>query len=108
MASGYGNHGGITRCFPFWQDVMACYVLNTTQESDAGKIKCRGYREDYYECLHHTKEIEKVARINEAIRRYQMGLGHAKDNAELASLGLVKGSYDPKKTDLRPDSVWKN
>ena len=48
---------GPSRCFPFWQEVLACYVTNTSPESDAGKIKCQPVLEDYYECLHHKKEV---------------------------------------------------
>jgi len=48
---------GVSRCFPFWQDLIACYVMNTNAESDSGKLKCLGPRDDYYECLHHTKEV---------------------------------------------------
>lgn len=79
MASGYGMHGGkhlytvifmrfrsaanrncsvgVGRCFPFWQEVMACYVVNTSAEDDSGKKKCSPVLEDYYECLHHKKEV---------------------------------------------------
>ncbi|KAK7425441.1 hypothetical protein QQZ08_008120 [Neonectria magnoliae] len=57
MASGYGMHGGPGRCFPFWQEVMACYVVNTTADDDSGKKKCSPALEDYYECLHHKKEV---------------------------------------------------
>jgi hypothetical protein len=86
MASGFGMHGGkhslecsalpkgkeevvgmtaneripspgVGRCFPFWQDVMACYVVNTSAEDDSGKKKCAPVLEDYYECLHHKKEV---------------------------------------------------
>lgn len=82
MSSGYGLHGGqcsldiqwhqfpqpdqLTdpnpspgpgRCFPFWQDVLACYVLNTSADDDSGKKKCGPVLEDYYECLHHKKEV---------------------------------------------------
>ncbi|RDA89634.1 hypothetical protein CP533_1953 [Ophiocordyceps camponoti-saundersi (nom. inval.)] len=56
MASGFGMHGGPGRCFPFWQDVLACYVVNTSPEDDSGKKKCALPLEDYYECLHHKKE----------------------------------------------------
>lgn len=48
---------GVGRCFPFWQDVMACYVVNTSAEDDSGKKKCSPVLEDYYECLHHKKEV---------------------------------------------------
>lgn len=83
MASGYGLHGGEcfidtqwlwgtglppvhrrltrcagpSRCFPFWQEVLACYVVNTSSEDDSGKKKCAPILEDYYECLHHKKEV---------------------------------------------------
>jgi hypothetical protein len=48
---------GPSRCFPFWQDVLACYVVNTSTEDDSGKKKCGPVLEDYYECLHHRKEV---------------------------------------------------
>lgn len=51
---------GPSRCFPFWQEVLACYVTNTSPESDAGKIKCQPVLEDYYECLHHKKEVRHL------------------------------------------------
>jgi hypothetical protein len=84
MASGYGMNGGksikaastprttsqtylrlttstwalgVGRCFPFWQEVMGCYVVNTTAADDSGKKKCGLVLEDYYECLHHKKEV---------------------------------------------------
>ncbi|KAL6158184.1 hypothetical protein ACJBU6_03984 [Exserohilum turcicum] len=57
MASGYGLAGGPSRCFPFWQEVLACYTTNTNAEDDSGKAKCAPILEDYYECLHHKKEV---------------------------------------------------
>lgn len=48
---------GPSRCFPFWQEVLACYVVNTNSEDDTGKKKCVPVLEDYYECLHHKKEV---------------------------------------------------
>ncbi|KAI5919102.1 hypothetical protein F4810DRAFT_714816 [Camillea tinctor] len=57
MASGYGLQGGPSRCFPFWQELLACYVVNTSAEDDSGKKKCAPALEDYYECLHHKKEV---------------------------------------------------
>ncbi|KAI3618534.1 hypothetical protein CBS9595_002897 [Malassezia furfur] len=50
MASGFGFNGGPSRCFSFWQDFRKCYV---TAES-AGE--CMPQKDDYLECLHHTKE----------------------------------------------------
>jgi len=51
------THTGPSRCFPFWQEVLACYVVNTDADNDSGKHKCRPVLEDYYECLHHKKEV---------------------------------------------------
>lgn len=51
------SHAGPSRCFPFWQEVLACYVVNTTSDDDSGKAKCSRPLEDYYECLHHKKEV---------------------------------------------------
>jgi NADH dehydrogenase (ubiquinone) Fe-S protein 5 len=48
---------GPSRCFPFWQEVLACYVVNTNSDDDSGKRKCVPVLEDYYECLHHKKEV---------------------------------------------------
>jgi len=48
---------GPSRCFPFWQEVLACYVVNTNTDDDSGKRKCAPVLEDYYECLHHKKEV---------------------------------------------------
>ncbi|KAH8924496.1 hypothetical protein BT69DRAFT_1241087, partial [Atractiella rhizophila] len=59
MASGTAFHGGPSRCFPVWQDFQKCY-LKAEKPSD-----CVGYKEDYYECLFHTKEIER----NRAIQK---------------------------------------
>lgn len=48
---------GPGRCFPFWQEVLACYVVNTTNEDISGQAKCSPALQDYYECLHHKKEV---------------------------------------------------
>jgi NADH dehydrogenase (ubiquinone) Fe-S protein 5 len=37
--------------------VLACYVVNTSTEDDSGKHKCKLVLDDYYECLHHRKEV---------------------------------------------------
>jgi hypothetical protein len=48
---------GPSRCFPFWQELLACYVVNSDSEDTSGKQKCVPVLEDYYECLHHKKEV---------------------------------------------------
>jgi len=37
--------------------MLACYVVNTEAGDDSGKKKCAPALEDYYECLHHKKEV---------------------------------------------------
>merc|ERR1711964_411638 len=69
MSSGYGQYGGVGRCFPFWQDVLACYVVNTSAEDDSGKKKCAFALEDYYECLHHKKEHARAVAMQTAFVR---------------------------------------
>lgn len=48
---------GPSRCFPFWQELLACYVVNTNTEDISGGKKCLPAMDDYYECLHHRKEV---------------------------------------------------
>ena len=48
---------GPSRCFPFWQELLACYVVNTNTDDISGGKKCLPVLEDYYECLHHKKEV---------------------------------------------------
>jgi len=91
MASGYGLNGGPSRCFPFWQEVLACYVVNTNAEDDSGKKKCLPVLEDYYECLHHKKEAAKILTLQNEFRRREMAA--PRDNApnagQIRSLGLL-------------------
>ncbi|GAA5902513.1 uncharacterized protein JCM6883_001430 [Sporobolomyces salmoneus] len=57
MASGFGYTGGRSRCFPFWQDFQKCYAgADSPQE-------CVLQKEDYLECLHHTKEVSRALKI---------------------------------------------
>ncbi len=50
---------GPSRCFPFWQELLACYVVNTDTGDMSGGRKCLPALEDYYECLHHKKEVRQ-------------------------------------------------
>ncbi|THH21172.1 hypothetical protein EW146_g356 [Bondarzewia mesenterica] len=51
MASGYGFHGGRSRCFAYWQEFSKCYAQTDSP------TQCRPQADDYLECLHHTKEV---------------------------------------------------
>ncbi|KAI1098536.1 hypothetical protein F4804DRAFT_121023 [Jackrogersella minutella] len=98
MASGYGLQGGPSRCFPFWQEVLACYVVNTSAEDDSGKKKCAPVLEDYYECLHHKKEAARVKALQVAYRKAEAS--SSRENAPTASqirnLGLLGKEEDTK------------
>jgi NADH dehydrogenase (ubiquinone) Fe-S protein 5 len=37
--------------------MLACYVVNSSDEDESAKKKCLPALEDYYECLHHRKEV---------------------------------------------------
>lgn len=51
---------GPSRCFPFWQELLSCYVINATDDDGTGKKQCAPALEDYYECLHHRKEARST------------------------------------------------
>ncbi|KAM0709825.1 hypothetical protein Q7P35_003866 [Cladosporium inversicolor] len=91
MSSGFGLTGGPSRCFPFWQDVLACYVVNTSTDDDSGKKKCGPVLEDYYECLHHRKEAAKITALQAAYRRKEAET--PRDNVpsadQIRTLGLL-------------------
>ncbi|KAF9302056.1 hypothetical protein BGZ74_005912 [Mortierella antarctica] len=59
MASGYGYNGGRSRCYPFWQEFHKCYALADKPE------ECVLQRDDYLECLHHSKEIIRTKTIQD-------------------------------------------
>lgn len=50
---------GPSRCYAFWQEVLGCYVVNAG-DGETGKKKCLPALDDYYECLHHKKEVRRV------------------------------------------------
>ncbi|KAJ5157327.1 uncharacterized protein N7482_008427 [Penicillium canariense] len=90
MASGHGLNGGPSRCYPFWQEVLGCYVVNSG-EGESGKKKCTPALEDYYECLHHRKEALRTMKMQAAYRKAEAA--HPRENApkaeQIRSLGLL-------------------
>ncbi|AEO56297.1 hypothetical protein MYCTH_2301055 [Thermothelomyces thermophilus ATCC 42464] len=99
MASGYGLNGGPSRCFPFWQELLSCYVINGAEEDGAGKRKCVPAMEDYYECLHHRKEAARVKMLQAAYR--QSEAKKLQENpptaGQIRNLGLLDKEEDTKK-----------
>ncbi|KAK3235722.1 hypothetical protein CYMTET_54095 [Cymbomonas tetramitiformis] len=60
MASGFGCRGGVQgRCYSTWMDFSEC--MSTT---DNPKL-CAEKREDYFECLHHRKEITRINAVTQ-------------------------------------------
>ncbi|OMO81924.1 Pre-mRNA-splicing factor SF2 [Corchorus olitorius] len=51
MASGWGINGNKGRCYDFWADFSEC-MSHCREPKD-----CALLREDYLECLHHSKEL---------------------------------------------------
>ncbi|KAL9535079.1 hypothetical protein SMMN14_01097 [Sphaerulina musiva] len=96
MSSGYGLAGGPSRCFPFWQEVLACYVVNASSEDSSGKKKCQPVLEDYYECLHHRKEAVKVAALQAAYRKREAATPRddAPSAGQIRGLGLLDASRE--------------
>ncbi|KAK4169069.1 hypothetical protein QBC43DRAFT_308640 [Cladorrhinum sp. PSN259] len=99
MASGYGLNGGPSRCFPFWQELLACYVVNTNEDDDSGKKKCLGPMEDYYECLHHRKEAARTLALQAAYRKAEARKlkENPPDAGQIRNLGLLDKEEETKK-----------
>ena len=88
MGSGPG------RCFPFWQEMLACYVVNTSPGDDSGKSKCAPALEDYYECLHHRKEVSDTTAAKYALYSQLTDIaGYTGDEGEsiTSSISKVRG-----------------
>ncbi|KIJ25630.1 hypothetical protein M422DRAFT_785492 [Sphaerobolus stellatus SS14] len=86
MASGFGYHGGRSRCYNYWQEFMKCY----TQTDDPGA--CRPPAEDYMECLHHTKEIERAKIVHHQFLKLAEQQAHEGQKAgELLGDGVIVG-----------------
>lgn len=58
--SGVSFNGGASRCGYNWQKFIDCYTSNSTKDP---LQECKAAAEDYHECLHHTKEIQRANRI---------------------------------------------
>lgn len=58
--SGVSYNGGASRCWYNWQKFIDCYTARDTQDPLKA---CKAFAENYEECLHHGKEIERAQRI---------------------------------------------
>ncbi|MCJ1347090.1 hypothetical protein MMC31_005311 [Peltigera leucophlebia] len=98
MSSGYGLAGGPSRCFPFWQELLACYVVNTNTEDSSGGKKCLPVMEDYYECLHHRKELARTKSLQIAYRKKELEFPRENTarTGSIRNLGLLDKEEDSK------------
>ena len=53
MASGWGVTGKKGRCYDVWMDFSDC-MSHCTMPAE-----CTSRRDDYFECLHHRKEVRR-------------------------------------------------
>ncbi|CAI0440436.1 unnamed protein product [Linum tenue] len=74
MASGWGITGNKGRCYDFWIDFSEC-MSRCREPKD-----CTFLREDYMECLHHSKEFQRRNRIyKEEQRKIRAAAREAKE-----------------------------
>ncbi|EMD35646.1 hypothetical protein CERSUDRAFT_116386 [Gelatoporia subvermispora B] len=86
MASGYGVHGGVPRCFAYWQEFQKCYA-----QADA-PVQCRLQADDYLECLHHTNEIARAKAVKaEFVRKAQHQAHEGRKAADILADGVIVG-----------------
>ena len=64
MSSGHGAWGGHGRCYPFWQDFAQC------QANAQGVTPCVKEADDYFECLHHKKQILRMTKLADQYQKY--------------------------------------
>ncbi|CAO1629291.1 unnamed protein product [Sympodiomycopsis kandeliae] len=95
MASGYGYNGGTSRCFTFWREFQACYVQADTPGD------CVNQKEDYLECLHHGKEMQRAEKLRQHYvaqehkkAKEQREKGELRATGGILSLGLIGGGAD--------------
>jgi len=62
MSSGFGHRTILGRCYPLYMEFKECV------STDFGP-KCKDLQEDYLECLHHKKEVNRFNALNETRRK---------------------------------------
>merc|ERR1712189_55931 len=63
---GVGLHGGTTRCYRFYQELMECGRVAGPNDH---YFKCQNEREDYIECLHQKKLQDRLSAIQKEKKR---------------------------------------
>jgi len=78
MASGFGLGGQQGRCYPFWREYQECLRTHGPEEA---LEECPRVREDYYECLHHRKEVRDAPRATRMARQRALRAMHERRDA---------------------------
>jgi NADH dehydrogenase (ubiquinone) Fe-S protein 5 len=82
--SGFGYNGGRSRCHEAFVSFMECYA-----GADETK-QCVAQKEDYLECLHRTKEVNRAKEIKAHFAQSQAAQGaDARKAAEKAASGVI-------------------
>ncbi|PWN38726.1 hypothetical protein IE81DRAFT_281644, partial [Ceraceosorus guamensis] len=75
---------GPSRCYANWQEFMSCYASADTP------TQCIRPRDDYLECLHHTKEMARAKTIREHwIQRQAHDAKKAREAGEVRATGSI-------------------
>ncbi|EJC97691.1 uncharacterized protein FOMMEDRAFT_130381 [Fomitiporia mediterranea MF3/22] len=86
MASGFGFTGGPSRCFAYWQEFSKCYA-----NTDNPQV-CIAQSEDYLECLHHTKEIERAKTVKaQFIKKAEHEAKEGRKAGDILADGVIVG-----------------
>ncbi|KAN0064865.1 hypothetical protein ACQY0O_001922 [Thecaphora frezii] len=84
MASGFSFKGGRPRCFAHWQEFSKCYA-----NADAPS-ECAAQKEDYLECLHHTKEIARAKEIKDHwLHKQAKEAAHTREKGEVRATSSI-------------------
>lgn len=85
MLTFYFFNAGRGRCFHFWQEFNKCYASADLPQ------QCLAQRDDYLECLHHTKEFARITRIKaEELKQAQLRQKQKKDAVNAANSNVQK------------------
>ncbi|MBA0645581.1 hypothetical protein Goklo_013665, partial [Gossypium klotzschianum] len=96
MASGWGINGTKGRCYDFWVDFSEC-MSRCREPKD-----CSLLREDYLECLHHSKEERLKVKPSEQLHFLGFDLMFSPLRGEgLYRFNQLVGSKNPVRCELR-------
>ncbi|KAF2315015.1 hypothetical protein GH714_037563 [Hevea brasiliensis] len=99
MASGWGITGNKGRCYDFWVDFSEC-MSRCREPKD-----CALLREDYLECLHHSKEKKRKISVKPVVKKNQGNVDHVTGDkipkSFVFSRGKLPGPLKQLQMDLR-------